>query len=287
MRLIDLLDLFKEAFNEWNKDNASLLAAALAYYGLFSLVPLLIILLIILNYLFGYGILKGDIVLQAQSLAGQQLPRQVGDMANQAGSQAASFRFTLLSFLILIFGAASLFVQTKRAFRIIWSLEADKETLVLGTVRSYIHSLVLIPLVAFLLLVSSLVNVALLPFGRYIEELLPFHLGLLRLVTFLTSFLFVALLFAVTYKTLSEVKLGWRDVLLGAAVTAIFFAIGNFVIEAYVSVSNIGSTYGAAGSLVVFLFWIYYSAQIFLLGAEFIKVQLRKSSTQRKPQMAR
>jgi membrane protein len=287
MQIIDLLNLFKEAFSEWNKDNASLLAAALAYYGLFSLVPLLIILLIILNYLFGYGILRGDVVLQAQNMAGWQLPRQVGDMANQASSKAASFRFTLLSFLILILGAAGLFVQTKRAFRIIWSLEADKEPLVLGTVRSYIHSLVLIPLVAFLLLVSSLVNVALLPFGRYIEDLLPFHLGLLRLVTFLTSYLFVALLFAVTYKTLSEINLEWGDVLLGSAITALFFAVGNFVIEVYVSISNIGSAYGAAGSLVVFLFWIYYSAQIFLFGAEFIKVHLRKRSAQRKPQIIR
>jgi membrane protein len=287
MQLTDLLDLFKEAFNEWNKDNASLLAAALAYYGLFSMVPLLIILLIILNYLFGYGILRGDIVLQAQDLAGRQLPRQVGDMANQASNQAASFRFTLLSFLILILGAAGLFVQTKRAFRIIWSLEADKEPLVMGTVRSYIHSFVLIPLVAFMLLVSSFVNVALLPFGRYIEDLLPFHLGFLRLVTFLTSFLFVTLLFSVTYKTLSEVKLGWEDVLLGSIVTALFFAAGNFVIEAYVSISNIGSAYGAAGSLVVFLFWIYYSAQIFLFGAELIKVHLRKSSAEHKPQMIR
>jgi membrane protein len=147
--------------------------------------------------------------------------------------------------------------------------------LVLGTVRSYLRSFLLIPLVAFLLLASAIVTAILLPFSTYIEDLLPLHLELLRLATFLTSFLFVTLLFAVTYKTLSEVRLSWSDVLPGSALAAIFFAIGNYVIEVYVSISDIGSAYGAAGSVVVFLFWIYYSAQIFLFGAEFIKVNKR------------
>jgi membrane protein len=206
------------------------------------------------------------------------MPGNVGDMLNRAGDQAVSYRFTLLSFLVLVLGAAGLFVQTKRAFRIIWSQECVEEPLVLGTVRSYLRSFLLIPLVAFLLLVSAVVTAILLPFSRYIEDILPVHLELLRLVTFLTSILFVTLLFAVTYKTLSEVGLSWRDVLPGSMVTAILFAIGNYVIEVYVSISDIGSAYGAAGSVVVLLFWIYYSAQIFLFGAEFIKVSKRVQS---------
>ena len=274
MQLTDLPDLFREAFKEWNKDNASLLAAALAYYGLFSLVPLLVIVIIILNALFGYGLLGGS-VSQAQDLVGRQMPGHVGDMLDRAGGQAASYRFTLLSFLVLVLDAAGLFVQTKRAFRIIWSREGVEEPLVLGTVKSYIRSFLLIPLVAFLLLASAVVTAILLPFSRYIEDFLPVHLELLRLVTFLTSFLFVSLLFAVTYKALSEVRLSWRDVLPGSAVTAILFSMGNYVIEVYVSISDIGSAYGAAGSVMVLLFWIYYSAQIFLFGAEFIKVNKR------------
>jgi membrane protein len=275
MQLTELPDLFREAFKEWNKDNASILAAALAYYGLFSLVPLLIISTIILNALFGYGLLEGSGLSQAHDLVSRQVPGHVGDMLNRAGDQAASYRFTVLSFLVLVLGAAGLFVQTKRAFRIIWSLEGVDEPLVLGTVRSYIRSFLLIPLVAFLLLASAIATTILLPLSRYIEDLLPVHLGLLRLVTFLTSFLFVSLLFAVTYKALSEVRLSWRDVLPGSAVTAMLFSIGNYIIEVYVSISDIGSAYGAAGSVVVLLFWIYYSAQIFLFGAEFIKVTKR------------
>jgi len=129
-----------------------------------------------------------------------------------------------------------------------------------------------------MLLLSSFVTAVLLPVGKQIEEQLPVHLGLLRGITFLISFLFITLLFAVTYKTLSDVALGWMDVLTGSAVTALLLAVGNFVIEIYVSLIDLGSAYGAAGSLVVFLFWIYYSAQIFLFGAELIKVQKRRET---------
>jgi membrane protein len=193
-----------------------------------------------------------------------------------AGKQAASFRITIVSVLLLILGAGGLFVQTKRAFHIIWRLPDKKRPLV-NTIQSYLRSLLLIGLVAFLLLVTSIFSALLLPAGKQIEESLPIHLGLLRLITFLGSISFVTLLFAVVYKTLVEVKLKWRDVLPGSALAAVLFAFGNYCIEAYVGFVNIGSAYGAAGSLVVFLFWIYYSAQIFLFGAEVIKVQKRFS----------
>lgn len=274
MRLKAYSGLLQEAFREWLKDDASLLAAALAYYGLFSLVPLLILLLIFINLLFGSGILGADVAGLAQDLAGQQAPDIAGELVNRAGEQAASFRFTILSMIILLLGSAGLFVQTRRAFHIIWAIPEDKP-FVTDAVRSYVTSFLLIAFVAFMLLISSFVSAVLLPIGERIEEQLPVHLGLLRGVTFLTSFLFVTMLFAVTYKTLSEAELDWSNVLPGAAVTALLFAAGNFVIEIFVSLIDVGSAYGAAGSLVVFLFWIYYSAQIFLFGAELIKVQKR------------
>jgi membrane protein len=268
--------LLQEAFSQWLKDDASLLAAALAYYGLFAFLPLLILVLIFINSLFQYGFLDGDVVRQAQDLAVQQMPRVAGELIAWAGNQAASFRLTIVSVLLLVLGAGGLFVQTKRAFHIIWKLPDKKRPLV-NTIQSYLRSLLLIGLVAFLLLVTSIFSALLLPAGKQIEESLPIHLGLLRLITFLGSISFVTLLFAVVYKTLVEVKLKWRDVLPGSALAAVLFAFGNYCIEAYVGFVNIGSAYGAAGSLVVFLFWIYYSAQIFLFGAEVIKVQKRFS----------
>ncbi|MCX6678664.1 MAG: YihY/virulence factor BrkB family protein [Methanothrix sp.] len=264
--------LLREAFLEWLKDDASLLAAALAYYGLFSFVPLLILTLIFINSLFQHGFLDGQVVALSQDLVGQQMPRVAGELIDRASDQAASYPFTLLSVGLLLFGAAGLFVHTKKAFHIIWKIP-DNVVPLMDTVVSYLRSYLLIALVAFLLLATSIFTALLLPAGKQIEEFLPIHLGLLRFLTFLVSLSFVTLLFAATYKTLIDVKLQWREVLPGSALAALLFAAGNFCIEVYVSIVNVGSAYGAAGSLVIFLFWIYYSAQIFLFGAEVIKVQ--------------
>jgi membrane protein len=265
-------EILREAISEWLKDDASLLAAALAYFGLFSFVPLLIIILIIINFLFMQGFFAEEIAHRAQDFAGLQPPRLAEDMIDRARDQAASFRFTLLSVLLLIFGAAGLFVQTKRAFHIIWKLP-EEEIPFLNLILSYLRSFLLIALVAFLLLATSIFSALLLPVGRQIEELLPAHLEVLRLITNLLTFTVTTLLFALSYKTLTEVKLDWRDVLPGSALAALLFSLGNFFIEIYAGLVDIGSAFGAAGSLVVFLLWIYYSAQIFLFGAEVIKVQ--------------
>ena len=276
LRLETIPKHLKEAFSEWLKDDASLLAAALAYYGLFSFVPLFILVLIFINALFQHGFLGSDLAAQAESLAGQQMPTAAGDLIDQVGTLAASIRLTLASVLLLLLGSAGLFVQTKKAFHIIWRLP-DNDTPLLDTVLSYLRSYLLIGLVAFLLLATTILSALLVPVGMQIEMLLPVHLELLSLLTFIVSFIFVTLLFAATYKTLAGVRLLWRDVLPGSTLAALLFVIGNFCIEAYVNFANIGSAYGAAGSLAVFLVWIYYSAQIFLFGAEWIKVQKRIS----------
>lgn len=273
---INIIRILKESLSEWLKDDASLLAAALAYYGLFSFVPLLILSLIFINSLFSYGFLDSQVVSTSQDLVDQQMPEVAGELIDRAGDQAASFSFTLMSLGLLLFGAAGLFVQTKRALGIIWKIP-DNAAPLLDTVISYLRSYLLVALVAFMLLVLSLFSALIMPAAKQIEEFMPIHLGLLRLLTFVVSFLFVTFLFAATYKTLIAVKLLWREVLPGAALAALLLAAGNFCIEAYVGLVNIGSAYGAAGSLVVFLVWIYYSAQIFLFGAELIKVQKRYS----------
>lgn len=276
MRLDQVIPLFKQALSEWRKDDASLLAAALAYYGLFSFVPLVILVLILINALFSYGLLDGQVVATSQDLVGWQMPSGAEELIDQASDQAASFRFTVLSLGLLLFGAAGLFVNTKRAFGIIWKVP-DNSVPFMDTVISYLRSYLLIALVAFLLLVTSVFTALVLPSAKLVEEHLPIHLGLLQQLTFLVSFMFVTMFFAAIYKTLAEVRLSWRDVLPGSALAALLFAAGNFCIEAYVRLVNVGSAYGAAGSLVIFIFWIYYSAQIFLFGAEIIKVQKRKN----------
>jgi len=277
-RLKTIYKHLKEAFSEWLKDDASLLAAALAYYGLFSFVSLFILILISINSLFQHGLLGSDMAIMVERLAGEQMPRASGELIDQVGALAESFPFTLLSILLLSLGAAGLFVQTKKAFHIIWNI-SDNHAPFLNTIISYLRSYLLIGLVAFLLLMTSVSTALLIPAALQIEKLLPVHL--ISLLTFVISFSFVSLLFAATYKTLAGVRLSWSDVLPGSALAALLFAIGNIFIETYVKFANVGSAYGAAGSLVVFLVWIYYSAQIFLFGAEWIKVQKRISEVEK------
>jgi membrane protein len=279
LRLETIYKHLREAFSEWLKDDASLLAAALAYYGLFSFVSLFILILISINSLFQQGLMGRDMAVLVERLAGQQLPSAAGELIDQVGTLADSFPLTLLSILLLSLGAAGLFVQTKKAFHIIWNL-SDDDMPFLNMVISYLRSYLLIGLVAFLLLVTSVFTALLIPAALQIEMFLPVHL--ISLLTFVISFSFVTMLFAATYKTLAGVRLSWSDVLPGSAMAALLFAIGNFCIEAYVKFANIGSPYGAAGSLVVFLVWIYYSAQIFLFGAEWIKVQGRINGIENK-----
>jgi membrane protein len=267
--------IIKRAFLEWLRDDASLLAAALAYYGLFSFVPLFIIVLIFINSFILQGFLSGEMAQKAHDLAGSQAPPLASEMIDRAWDQASSFSFTLLSAGILLLAAAGLFVQTKRALRLIWRLP-EKKIPLLDMILSYLRSFLLIAIVAFLLLATTVFTAVLLPLGQRIEELLPLHLGLLRLVTFFISLAFVTLLFAIIYRTLIDVKLEWRQVLPGSLLAALLVGLGNILIEIYVEFADIGSAYGAAGSLVIFLFWIYYAAQIFLFGAELIKVQTRE-----------
>jgi membrane protein len=274
MQLEASANLLREAFREWLRDDASLLAAALAYYGLFSFVPLFILTLILTNSLFQYGFLDGRTAALSADLVGQQMPANASDLIDLAFDRAASFSFTLASLLLLLFGAGGLFVNTRRALHIIWQLPESRVPL-LDTIISYLRSYLLIGLVAFLLLATSVFSTLILTLGKQIDAFLPIHLGLLRALTFLVSFFFVTILFAATYKTLIEVKLDWQEVLVGSALASLLFAAGNFCIEAYVGWVDIGSAYGAAGSLVVFVFWVYYSAQIYLFGAEVIKVMRR------------
>jgi membrane protein len=280
LRLETIPKHIQEAFSEWLKDDASLLAAALAYYGIFSFVPLFILVLIFINALFQHGFLGSDVAAQAERLAGQQMPTAAGELIDQVGTLAASIRLTLASVLLLLLGSAGLFVHIKKAFQIIWKLP-DNDIPFLDTILSYLWSYLLIGLVAFLLLATSILTALLIPAGMQIERFLPVHLELLSLLTFVVSFIFVTLLFSATYKTLAGLRLLWREVLPGSALAALLFALGNICIEAYVKFANIGTAYGAAGSLAVFLFWIYYSAQIFLFGAEWIKVQKRISGLEK------
>lgn len=264
--------ILEDIFHEWDRDNVPIYAAAIAYYALFSLVPLLILFLLFINMLFRSEPLGQEIVAQAQRMTGLQDAQFLGEMIEQAAERASSFKFTFFSCLLLLFGATGLFVHTKRALQSIWQLEARIEPTLLAAAKSYLFSILLIALVGFSLFLLASLTTIILPMAGMIEQHLPLQLGLLKILTYLISFSSVAFLFAVTYLALSEGRLAWRDVIPGSLAAALLFAIGNFLVETYVSAVDIASAYGAAASLVIFLLWVYCSAQIFLFGAELIKV---------------
>jgi membrane protein len=266
-------ELLERAFEEWRKDNASLMAAALAYYCLFSFSPLLITLVALFGFLLGQGKVEEAVVSGMSNLVGPEGSIFIQDMIENAIDPAHTFKATALSMIILLVGSTRLFIQTKKALNMIWGVKPSGNDWALSEIRSYLASFALIAVLGFVLLISSLANALIMPASHYLEEALPVQFSVLQLTGFGISFLFIAALSAISYKTLSGVYLSFSEILPGAVITAILFSIGNLAIELYVGISGMGSVYGAAGSLIVFLFWVFYSAQIFLFGAELIKVR--------------
>jgi membrane protein len=273
---LNFFGLIRQAFAEWRRDNASLLAAAIAYYGLFSLSPILIILVAILGLIIGQSAVEKAILAEVGSLIGPGGVTVVKDVIAQAINPAHSFRATALSVIVLLIGATGLFLQTKRALNMVWSVSSPKEMGFFSAAKSYLVSFVLVITLGIMLFITALITAVLIPASSYLDAAISMQLWPLQAASFLISFAFVTALFAVVYKVLSGVDLSWREVLLGSALAAALFSAGNVVIELYVGISGIGSIYGAAASLVVFLIWVYYCAQIFFFGAEFIKVYKRK-----------
>ncbi len=269
---LNFLSLITWAFAEWRCDNASLFAAAIAYYGLFSLSPILILLVAVLGQILGQSAVEEAILAEVRSIVGPWGAEVAQEVISQAINPAHSYRATVISFGILLVGATGLFLQTKRALNMVWSVSAPKDRRFLLEARSYIVSFVLVIVLGVMLFITALITAVIIPFSSYLDSFLYLRLWFLQLASFIISFAFVTALFAVVYKVLSGVDLSWREVLLGSAIAAALFSAGNAVIEIYVTMSGIGSVYGAAASLVVFMLWVYYSAQIFFFGAEFIKV---------------
>lgn len=270
--------LLRETFAEWNDDNASRLAAALAYYTVFSLAPLLVIVVAIAGLFFGEQAAQGEIVGQIRGLVGQagaEVIQTAVENANRPGNNSGIIA-TLISVALLIFGATGVFVQLQDALNTIWDVTAKPDEGMQGFVRKRILSFAMVVSIAFLLLVSLVVSAALTGFTARVSELFPYSEVILPIVNNVVSFGVIAFLFALVYRYVPDVKIGWSDVRFGAIITALLFVIGKYLIGLYLGNSSFSSTYGAAGSLVVFLAWIYYSAQVLFLGAEFTQVYAKR-----------
>jgi membrane protein len=273
MGLKSKLRLLKATFAEYNEDKVPLLAAALAYYTVFSLAPLLLIAIAIAGSVFGEEAAQGEIVGQIQGLIGQQGAEAVQVMLqNTQKPNSGGTIATVLSIVTLLFGATGVFGQLQDALNIIWEVQPDPKRGIKNFIQTRVLSFAMVLVIGFLLLVSLVISAVLAGVGNFFGSMFPgFVLGG-QILNVLISFGTITLLFASIYKFLPDVHVPWRNLWVGAAVTAFLFTIGKSLIGLYLGNSSVGSTYGAAGSLVVILIWVFYSAQILLLGAEFTQV---------------
>ncbi len=269
-------DLVMEAAREWSDDKASRLGAALAYYTVFSIAPLLLITIAIVGFVFGDEAASGGIQGQIGGIVGEQGAEAIQSMIAGANEEKGQGIFaTIISSLLLLFGASGVFVQLKDAMNTVWDVpEKESSGGIMGFIKDRFLSFGLVLGVGFILLASLVISTILSAFGTYIGG--SGALGpLLQILNIVVSFAVVTTLFAMIFKFLPDIELPWRDVWLGAALTAILFTLGKFALGLYLAKSSMASTYGAAGSFVVLLVWIYYSAQIVFFGAELTQVYSR------------
>lgn len=270
MHLKQLWDLIGKSVAAWVDDYAPSMGAALAYYTLFSLAPLLIIAIAVAGLVFGQEAARGEIVAQIQGLIGREGAVAVQGLLKSANAPAQDILATLVSTVMLVIGATTVFAELQSDLDRIWRIPAPaKVNGIWSLLRSRLLSFGLVLGLGFLLLVSLVVSAAIAAFGRWSYGFFAGREAYLHTLNFGISFAITTLLFAMIFKFMPRARIAWRDVWVGAGVTALLFEIGKLLIGLYLGTTSVASGFGAAGSLVVLLVWVYYSAQVFLLGAEF------------------
>ncbi len=285
--MTQIFALIRDTFKEWKEDNAARLAAALAYYTTFSLAPLLVLVIAVAGLLGGREAAQNQVMGQVRELIGLQGSEFVQSMIESASRPATGLLATAIGTVTLLFGALGAFGELQNALNTIWDVKPKPVHGLWEGIRRYLTSRLLsfavVVGVGFLLLASLVVSAGLSSLGQYLGGLNLFAEFWLQVINLIISFAVVTLLFMLIFKFLPEVKIGWKDVALGAAVTSVLFNLGKSLIGLYLGRSSVGTTFGAAGSLAILLIWIYYSAQILFLGAEFTQVYTKYKRGRLKP----
>jgi membrane protein len=272
--------LLKETFFEWYGDNAPRLGAALAYYTVFSLSPLLIIVIAFAGLVFGREAAQGEIVAQLQGLIGEGSAKAIQAMIESAHKPTSGMVATVVGVLTLLIGATGVFTELHDALNTIWEVKPKPGLGLMGLIRDRFLSFAMVLGIGFLLLVSLAISAGLAALGKLMDGMVstPIYVG--QIVNLLVAFVVVMLLFAMIYRILPDIEIAWSDVWIGAAFTSVLFTIGKVLIGFYLGRSSVASAYGAASSLAIILIWVYYSAQIFLFGAEFTQVYAKNYGSQ-------
>jgi membrane protein len=274
-----LVSLLKRTVSEWIDDDAPSRAASLSYYTIFSLAPLLLIAVAIAGLIFGHDAAAGQLSKELQGLLGAASAAAIQDMMAGASRIGGGIVASIAGVVLLVLGSTGAFVELQDALNAMWDVDKKKTSGVWAFLRARLLSFAMIGVIAFLLLVSLVVSAVLAALGHFAEGALPGGEIVVEIVNVVLSLCVVTALFAAIFKVLPEARIAWRDVWLGAGVTAALFVVGKLLIGLYIGKSGVASIYGAAGSFAVLLIWIYYSAMIVLFGAEFTQVHSRSRAS--------
>lgn len=270
------LELFKEAATGWSDDNVPTLGAALAYYTIFSIAPLLIVAIAVAGWVFGEQAARGELFNSIQSMVGANGAEAIQAMIKGASKSGSGVVATIIGVVTLLIGASSVFAQLQLAFNMIWKVAPRPGAGIKNIIRQRAFTFAMVIGIGFLLLVSLIVSAALTVVGNLVVNALPGGSAIWQVVNFVVSLGVIAALFAMMFKLLPDVELRWNDVWMGAIVTSALFTLGKFAISFYLGHGAIASTYGAVGSLVALLVWVFYSSQIVLFGTEFTRAYALK-----------
>jgi membrane protein len=274
--------LLKDTRRSWMADKVPRLAASLAFYTILSAAPLLVIVLSIAGLVFGQAeVARQQLIDQFRNLIGEEGAEAVKAMMEHASQPGSGIAAMVIGVIVLLVGASGVFAELQDSLNTIWEVAPKPDRGILGTIRDRFLSLAMVFGTGFLLLVTLVLSTALAALTRFAGLAEVGIVG--QVVNFLVSFIVITLLFAMIYKFLPDVKIAWRDVWIGAMATAFLFGVGKILIGLYLGHASVGSAYGAAESLVVFVVWVYYSAQVLFLGAEFTKVYANRFGSRIRP----
>jgi membrane protein len=276
-------DLLSQTYKEWREDNAPTLGAALAFYTTFSMAPLLIIIIAIFGVILGRQTVQLEILRRAQELIGSQGADAVKMMLQAAYRPGAGLPATIIGTVVILVGATSALTMLKQALNLMWGARPHPRAPVWNLIKGRLLSFVMILVIGLLLVLSLFLSIVLSFLTGFLQNLVPVPVLLIDLADLVFSLLLITLLFAVVYKVLPDVDIAWSDVWVGSAITAILFTLGKFLFGMYLGRSTISSAYGAASSLAIILMWVYYSAQVFFIGAEFTQVYANRYGSRVKP----
>jgi len=270
--LNDSWQILKKTGKAWMAADPFRQSAVIAYYAIFSIPPLLVIIITCAGFAFGREAVQGEISNQIGSAMGTDTAKQVEEMIAKVSMQKNSIWATIISIVTLILGATGVFGQLQTSINQIWEVEVKAKRAWLKTIKDRLFSFGLIISIGFLLLISLLITTALAAFSEWIKVYLPdYILFVFHIVNFIFSLAVVSVLFALMFRILPDAKVRWRDVWVGAIVTALLFTLGKYALGIYFGKAEPASTYGAAGSIVLIMLWVSYSCMLVFFGAEFTK----------------